>query len=121
MITETRTHTIAPDITVYEISGRLNLSNTLLTVENTIRGLIDGGAKKMVIELANLNSIDSAGIGMLVSCAGQMEHQGGRVRIAGAKGRVKQSFDIVHIHRITPIDRDVETSCREMGSGGAAE
>src|ERR1700733_10214988 len=47
VITETRTHTIAPDITVYEISGRLNLSNTLLTVENTIRGLIDGGAKKI--------------------------------------------------------------------------
>ena len=37
MITETRTHMIGPDITVFEISGRLNLGNLLMSVENAVR------------------------------------------------------------------------------------
>jgi anti-sigma B factor antagonist len=114
VITETRTHTIAPDITVYEISGRLNLSNTLLTVENAIRGLIDGGAKKMVINLANLNSIDSAGIGMLVSCSGHMEHLGGKFRVAGAQGAVAKVFAMVHMDRIMPLDADLATAASAL-------
>jgi anti-sigma B factor antagonist len=110
VITETRTHTIAPDVTVYEISGRLNLSNTLLTIENAIRGLIDGGTRKMVVDLSNLNSIDSAGIGMLVSCSGHMEHHGGKLRVAGAQGAVAKVFAMVHMDRILPLDADLATA-----------
>jgi len=121
MITETNTRRVEPDITVLTIGGRLTLGNTLMGVENAIKRLIEEGVRKLVLDVAGLDFVDSAGIGMLVSCAGQMEHQGGKVRIAGAKGRVKQSFDIVHIHRITPIDPDVETACREMETGGAGE
>jgi anti-sigma B factor antagonist len=108
--TETRTHKIAPDITVYEISGRLNLSNELISIENAIRGLIDGGARKMVIDLTNLNSIDSAGIGTLVSCSGHMEHSGGTLRIAGAHGTVAKVFAMVHMERILPLDGTVESA-----------
>ncbi|HYW48327.1 MAG TPA: STAS domain-containing protein [Bryobacteraceae bacterium] len=121
MITETNTRRVEPDITVLTITGRLSLGNILMGVENAIKRLIEGGVRKLILDVAGLDFIDSAGIGMLVSCAGQMEHEGGKVRIAGARGRVKQSFDTVHIHRITPIDPDVETACREMGSGGSGE
>jgi ABC-type transporter Mla MlaB component len=78
VITETRTHTIEPDITVFEISGRLNLGNLLMSVENAVRGLIDAGTRKLVIDLAGLNAIDSAGIGMLVGCNGHMDKPCGR-------------------------------------------
>ncbi len=104
MITETRTHTIEPDITVFEISGRLNLGNLLMSVENAIRGLIDGGVRKLVIDLTGLNAIDSAGIGMLVGCNGHMENSGGKMRIAGAQGTVAKVFGMVHMERIVPLD-----------------
>ena len=114
MNTETRTHTIAPDITVYEISGRLSLSNTLISVENAIRGLIEGGARKMVIDLAKLNSIDSAGIGTLVSCSGHMEHAGGKFRVAGAHGTVAKVFAMVHMERILPLDADLQSAVESL-------
>jgi anti-sigma B factor antagonist len=112
--TETRTHKIEPDITVYEISGRLSLSNTLISIENAIRGLIDGGARKMVIDLTNLNSIDSAGIGTLVSCSGHMEHAGGKLRVAGAHGTVAKVFAMVHMDRILTLDADLDSAASAL-------
>lgn len=114
MNTETRTHKIAPDITVFEISGRMNLSNELISIENAIRGLIDRGARKMVIDLANLNSIDSAGIGTLVSCSGHMEHAGGKLRVAGAHGTVAKVFAMVHMERILPLDADLKSAAESL-------
>ncbi len=37
MITQTNTRQVEPDITVMEITGRLNLGNTLISVEDAIQ------------------------------------------------------------------------------------
>src|SRR5579863_265103 len=71
MITETKTHRVDPDITVFAISGRLNLGNQLQTVEQSIRDLIAGGVRKLVIDLSELSSLDSSAIGMLVASGGR--------------------------------------------------
>ena len=120
MITETRVRKEEPDITVVEISGRLNLGNTLVTIESAIRKLIDEGSRKLVVDLADVSYIDSSGIGMLVSCSGHMEHAGGRLRIAGAKGVVEKAFRIVHMDRITGLDADAGTACASLRAGSAA-
>ena len=50
MITETKTRRVEPDITVFEISGRLNLGNSLISVETAIKS-IRGTARSMGIEV----------------------------------------------------------------------
>ena len=119
MITETKTRQVEPDITVFEISGRLSLGNTLMSVESAVKRLIETGARRMVLDVSRLEFIDSAGIGTLLSCAGQMEKDGGRLRISGAQGRVKHAFEIVHLDRVAPLDPDVDTACKIL-QGDAA-
>ena len=111
LITETKTHRVEPDIAVFEISGRLNLGNMLQSVESSIRGMIDGGVRKLVIDLTGLTAIDSSGIGMLVSCGGRMDQLGGQVRVTGAQGPVAKVFEMVHMSRIIPIDADLAAAC----------
>ena len=119
MVTETRTRRIEPDIVVFEISGRLNLGNLLLSIENAVRRLVDEGNRKLVVDVTGLNAIDSSGIGMLVGSSAHMEHNGGRMRIAGAQDTVAKVFAMVHMDRIMPLDPDVETSCRHLASDSA--
>ena len=120
MITETRIRRVEPDITLVEISGRLNLGNLLSSTETSLRRLVDEGARKLVIDVASLEYIDSSGIGMLVGCNGHLDQNGGRMRIAGAQGLVAKSFAVVHIDRIVPLDADVESACRNFSAGNAA-
>src|SRR5580704_11457738 len=102
---ETKTQQIG-DVTVVEMSGRLHLGNSLSYAENSINRLIDGGARKLVIDLARLDYIDSSGLGMLIYCSGRMELNGGRMRVAGAGGAVARVFEIAHADRVLHFDAD---------------
>jgi len=119
LVTETKTRSVEPDITVVEISGRLNLGNLLVSIETSVRRLIDEGARKLVVDVTNLSYIDSSGIGMLVGCNGHIEQNGGGMRVAGAQGLVAKSFGVVHLDRIVQLDTDVESACRNFSPGAA--
>lgn len=120
MITETKTRMVEPEVTVLEISGRLNLGNSLQSIETSIRRLIAEGVRKLVVDLSGLNYIDSSGIGLLVSSSGHMEQSGGQMRIAGAHGTVARALDVAHVERITPLDLDVESARRHLAESKAS-
>ena len=114
MVTETNTRKIEPDITVVEIAGTLHLGNTMIRTETAIKKMIDDGVRKLIVDLSGLEYIDSAGIGLLVSCAGVIHDKGGKMRIAGAKGVVAKSFDVVRIELVVPLDGDVEAAAKNI-------
>ena len=105
---------VEPDLTVVELTGHLNLGNELMSVENAVKRLIDEGSRKLVIDVSKLEYIDSAGIGMLVACNGQMERAGGKMRVSGAQATVAKSFEVVHMDRITSLDPDLDSACRNL-------
>jgi anti-sigma B factor antagonist len=116
---ETKTQQI-DDVTVMEMSGRLHLGNSLSYAENAINRMIDGGTRKLVIDLAGLDYIDSSGLGMLIYCFGRMEQSGGRMRVTGASGTVARVFEIAQASRILQFDSDLAAACRNLSAEGAA-
>ena len=110
---------VEPDVTVVELTGHLNLGNELMTVEAAVKRLIEEGARKLVIDVTKLDYIDSAGIGMLVGCNGQMDRAGGKMRVAGAQGTVAKAFEVVHMDRIMSLDADVDAALRNLSAGSA--
>lgn len=115
---ETKTLQIG-DVTVVEMSGRLSLGNSLTYAENAINRLIDGGTRKLVIDLTQLNHIDSSGLGMLIFCGGRMEQSGGQMRVAGANETVTRVFEIAHANRVLQLDTDLESACRNLSAQGS--
>jgi len=116
---ETNTSHVDPDIEVVAISGKMNISGALVLLENSIKGMIAAGARKLAIDLSSLDSIDSSGIGLLVCCTGEIEQVGGQMRIAGAHGPVARALNVAHLDRLTPIDPDLESACRHLSAGSA--
>jgi anti-sigma B factor antagonist len=108
---------VEPATTVVEISGRLHIGNSLSYLETFIKSLVAGGSRKLVVDLAGLDFIDSAAIGMLIACSGEMDQAGGAFRIAGSRDSVAKTFEVVHMSRIVPLDADVETALRNLPSG----
>jgi len=113
MITESTTRKIG-NVDIVDISGRLSLGNTLLSIETAILNLIEQGSRRLVINIPGLTSIDSAGVGMLMGCSGQMEQAQGKLRIAGAQGGVARTFEVVHMDRVAAMDADIDTACRAL-------
>ena len=109
-----RIRQVEPDVTVVELTGHLNLGNELMTVESAVKRLIQDGARKLVVDVTKLDYIDSAGIGMLVGCNGQMDRAGGKMRVCGAHNTVAKAFEVVHMDRIMSLDADVDTAVKNL-------
>jgi len=105
----TRTvRTLDPDITIVSLTGRLNVGKNLSEAQTVIGELIQFGARKLILDLTELDYIDSASIGMLAGCHTEMQEAGGQVRIAGSKGPVERTFQVIHMEQIMPVDATVD-------------
>ncbi len=69
---------VEPDVTVAVLSGMLNLGSRVAEFEQAIKQRIWDGSRKMVFDMTGLTYIDSAGLGMVATCAGNMSKAGGR-------------------------------------------
>jgi anti-sigma B factor antagonist len=58
---------IIGDITLLDCSGKITLGEGTMTVRNTVRDILKSDGKKIILNLADVNYIDSSGIGELVS------------------------------------------------------
>jgi anti-sigma B factor antagonist len=116
---ETKTQQVG-DVTVVEMTGRLHFGNSLIYVENSVNCLIDGGTRQLVLDLANVEYVDSSGLGMLIGCAGRMKRNGDRMCVAGSHGAVSEVFEVVHADRILKLDADLDSACRHLSAESAA-
>jgi anti-anti-sigma factor len=89
-------------------------------VEDAIRKLIKDGVRKLVLDLTDLSYIDSSGVGLIVTCTGEMGQTGGQIRVAGAQGVVARPFEIVRLTLVVPQDPDVETACSALSAAAAS-
>src|SRR3954447_2756104 len=62
----------------------------------------------LLVDLQQVKFIDSAGLAALLSCLKQLSASGGDMKICGAAGAVKATFDLVKMHRIVEVCKSRE-------------
>jgi anti-sigma B factor antagonist len=103
---------VDPDITVIELQGRLTLGRECQRVEEMVFQLQSEGVLKLIMELKELNYIDSAGLGMLAVAAATLRSAGGDMRISSPTERVTTALKLTQLDRILPIYQDLEAACK---------
>ncbi len=64
-------------------------------------------AQHLVVDLQNLEYLDSAGLNMLVQMMHSVRKDGGRTAIASAKNRIEGLFKLTRLDQVFPIRRSV--------------
>jgi len=54
------------DVKVLDCSGKITLGEGTSSLRNSVKELVEGGSKKLLLNLADISYIDSSGIGELV-------------------------------------------------------
>ena len=68
-------------VSVVELDGRIVLGEESNSLREQIKSLIAEGKKKIVLNMANIKYIDSAGLGTLVAAHLSAKNQGASVRL----------------------------------------
>ncbi len=75
-----------------------------------VRQLVDGGIRKVVIDLGAVSYIDSASIGCLMDIHRLLQEKTGAVKLAGLQPRVETMISMTGVHKIIDIRREVSAS-----------
>jgi len=94
---ETKNH---GDVTVLSPQGRIVIGDEVTALREKIKELLDGGAKNVLINMANVSYIDSTGVGALVGSFTSIRNQGGQMKLANLGQRVK---DILLVTKLLTV------------------
>jgi anti-sigma B factor antagonist len=120
MVLSLTTRTIEPDVIVVELTGRITLGRESSQIEAQVVKLLQGGARKLVIDLAKVDYVDSTGIGIIAYCFGKITQAGAMCRVAGAKGLVMDLFKITRLDSVIQFFPDAESAGASLQTAGMA-
>jgi anti-sigma B factor antagonist len=74
-------------------------------LHQVFRDIVEKNPKEVVIDLADLKSITSSGIGKIVYLYKDLNKKGGKIRIVGVNDTIMQIFKIVKLDKLMEIER----------------
>ena len=79
---------------------------TLSPFFDEVRQLVEGGARKLVIDLQAVTYVDSASIGCLMDIYRLMQERSGAVKLSGVQPRVETMISMTGVHKLIDIHRE---------------
>ena len=101
-------------VTIVDLSGRIVLGEGSAGLRDLLRNLVSEGIKKILLNLRNVDYIDSSGLGELVSAFTSMRSQGGELKLLNLTKRVRTLLQITKLLTIFDITDDEATSVKSF-------
>src|SRR5260370_36977345 len=87
----------AGDVTILDMSGAVRIGEGRIALRDAIRGLAAVGKKKVLLNLAKVNYVDSSGIGELIANYTTISRQGCQLKLLNLTVRIQNLFVITNL------------------------
>ena len=106
----------ASGVTVVEIEGRIVLGEESNSFREHIKGLLAAGKKKIVLNLANVSYIDSAGLGSLVATFSSAKGQGATLKLANLGNKFKEVLQVTKLMTVFDVYDNEAAAVQSFGN-----
>jgi len=98
------------DVHILDCSGKITLGLGTMAVRNCIRDVLKMGGRKIILNLADVNYIDSSGVGELVSTYTTVINQGGQLKLLCLTRKIEEILAITKLLTVFQVyDSEMET------------
>ncbi len=87
-------------VTILDIRGRITLGDEIGELRAAVRNLVAEGKKKIILNLAHVDYIDSSGVGELVGCFTSVRNAGGELKLLNLSQKV---HDVLHVTKLYTV------------------
>ena len=101
-------------VTIVDINGRITLGDETGQLRDTVRQLITQGKKKIVLNLAHVDYIDSSGVGELVSSFTTVRNAGGELKLLALTKKVQDVLYVTKLYTVFDIKDDEFTAVKSF-------
>ncbi|HWB19962.1 MAG TPA: STAS domain-containing protein [Phycisphaerales bacterium] len=78
-------------------------------------GLMNMGASHLILDIQNVQYMDSACLGSLVAALNRMAASGGQIALVNTATSVQDLFRMTRLDRVFPICKDVMSALKKLG------
>jgi len=93
-------------ITIVDLKGRITLGEGSVTLRDMVHDLLSKGQKRILLNLGDVNYIDSSGIGELVSAFTAAKKQDGEVKLLNLTKRVHDLLQVTKLYTVFDVKDD---------------
>src|SRR5207253_10842974 len=93
-------------VTIVDCSGRITLGEGSVVLRDVVKDLLSKGQKKILLNLGDVNYIDSSGIGELVSAYTTVKNQGGELKLLNLTKKVHDLLQITKLYTVFDVKDD---------------
>ncbi|HUB32461.1 MAG TPA: STAS domain-containing protein [Bryobacteraceae bacterium] len=94
------------DVSVVDVAGRITLGEGSSALRDALRDMVNNNHKKILLNLGEVNYIDSSGIGELVSGFTTVTNAGGQLKLLNLTKRVKDLLQITKLYTVFDVHED---------------
>jgi len=107
-------------VTIMDLSGRITLGEGSVTIRDAVRDVLAKGSNKILLNLGDINYIDSSGIGEIVRAHTLARKSSGQMKIADPSPMVHEMLHMTMLNKLIEIYPS-ETAAAESFTGSAAK
>jgi len=85
------------EIQILDCSGKITLGEGTMAVRNTVMDVLKDGGKKIILNLGDVNYIDSSGIGELVRTYITVSSGGGQLKLLNLTKKIQELLQITKL------------------------
>ncbi len=109
---ETRT---VGDVYILDCSGKITLGEGTMAIRNTVRDILKGNGRKIILNLGDVSYIDSSGIGELVSTYTTVTNNGGRLVLLNLTKKIQELLAITKLLTVFEVFDDEQAALASFG------
>jgi anti-sigma B factor antagonist len=107
-------------VTIVDISGRIVLGEESHALRDLVCDLLNRGQKNILLNLGDVNYIDSSGLGDLVSAFARVRKQGGELKLLNLTNKVHDLMQITRLYTVFDVIGDEEAAVKSFGQSASA-
>jgi anti-sigma B factor antagonist len=93
----------AGDVTILDLSGKITIGEGSVQLRETVRQLLEGGRKKILLNLGDVSYVDSSGIGELVSSYTTANKSEGQLKLLNLTKKIQDLLAITKLLTVFEI------------------
>ena len=90
-------------VTILDISGKITIGIGDVALRDAVGEALEAGARNILFNLAKVTTIDSSGIGELVSAYTTVTNQGGKLKLVSLPPKVTDILQITQLIQVFEV------------------
>jgi len=107
-------------VIVVDVTGKIALGETSANLHQELRELINSGKKDILLNLKDVTTIDSSGLGTLVASYTTAEKSGGTMKLVNLTDRATELMTITKLYTVFEIFDDERAALNSFPKAEAA-